>query len=476
MGRGRPPRARGCRSLATAQRQPVRAPRLDQGVRGHAGRSRERSGDSDPSQLGLLVLQRSVGNRALARLLTSETDPGNLAHAVPRSGGSALAASVRRDYEASYGADFGSVRVHTDAAAASSAKAWRARAYTVGEHIVFARGAFSPGTVAGRRLLAHELAHVVQQRTGQVTGRQLAGTSLRHSEPGDRFERAADQAAAAFLSGGRHLLDGSVLARRSTTGATVVQGAWEASQQAEFTKWRSHNQSNFKTVSMAQLAQFCLVALRKVGLPENKWNTAMSPKPEKVSTETESDQQPYLVNYQLQVSFGQKKSWFQKVLDKIRFANDYGSDVSGDFSTGGVNPAGLSLDTAHHFMMVGASKIANSRLKKTVKKEASKGGVHDVTIGPHLGMPYKLVFDLYTWQIGSSNRLVLGDIEFSLNSISLPGNQVNNQLLGLRGVIEVRNGALSDVKKEELSNAYLTNHGTWLSAVKDDPSRAFWLV
>ncbi|MBN8923568.1 MAG: hypothetical protein BGP10_06165 [Rhodanobacter sp. 68-29] len=66
------------------------------------------------------------------------------------------------------GHDFSRVRVHTDDAAAASAQELGARAYTVGEHIAFARGEYAPGTAAGRQLLAHELTHTLQQAQGGV--------------------------------------------------------------------------------------------------------------------------------------------------------------------------------------------------------------------------------------------------------------------------------------------------------------------
>jgi hypothetical protein len=59
--------------------------------------------------------------------------------------------------------DLGDVRIHTDARAAEAARAVQARAWTVGNHIAFDSGAYAPQTAAGRRLLAHELTHVVQQ-------------------------------------------------------------------------------------------------------------------------------------------------------------------------------------------------------------------------------------------------------------------------------------------------------------------------
>jgi hypothetical protein len=73
-----------------------------------------------------------------------------------------------RDYmEPRFGQDFSDVRVHTDARAAQSARAVNALAYTVGRDVVFASGNYAPATTAGRKLLAHELTHVVQQSNGQ---------------------------------------------------------------------------------------------------------------------------------------------------------------------------------------------------------------------------------------------------------------------------------------------------------------------
>ena len=70
--------------------------------------------------------------------------------------------------EARLGYDFSDVRLHADSRSAMSAKAIGARAYTVGTDIVFASGEFAPASAEGRRLLAHELTHVVQQRQGGI--------------------------------------------------------------------------------------------------------------------------------------------------------------------------------------------------------------------------------------------------------------------------------------------------------------------
>jgi len=80
-----------------------------------------------------------------------------------RGGGEQLPESVRTHFEPRFGQDFSEVRVHKDAPAAESAQAINARAYTTGRDIVFGSGEYAPETGEGKRLLAHELTHVVQQ-------------------------------------------------------------------------------------------------------------------------------------------------------------------------------------------------------------------------------------------------------------------------------------------------------------------------
>ena len=84
------------------------------------------------------------------------------------NGGGSLPDGLRADMEQRFGHDFGRVRLHTQARAAESAAAVGARAYTVGPDVVFAAGEYVPDTDAGRRLIAHELAHVIQQQQAGV--------------------------------------------------------------------------------------------------------------------------------------------------------------------------------------------------------------------------------------------------------------------------------------------------------------------
>jgi outer membrane protein OmpA-like peptidoglycan-associated protein len=97
---------------------------------------------------------------------TASATPGTapqLVNDVLRAAGQPLSADVRADMEGRLGHDFSDVRVHTNPSAAESAHAVNAVAYTVGRDVVFGSGQFRPGTSAGRRLLTHELTHVVQQ-------------------------------------------------------------------------------------------------------------------------------------------------------------------------------------------------------------------------------------------------------------------------------------------------------------------------
>ncbi|MEW5929496.1 MAG: DUF4157 domain-containing protein [Gemmatimonadota bacterium] len=85
------------------------------------------------------------------------------------SAGEPLAPDARDALEPRFGSDFGGVRVHTGATAAAAAASVGARAFTVGADVVFAADEYSPGTGEGRRLLAHELTHVVQQGAAPST-------------------------------------------------------------------------------------------------------------------------------------------------------------------------------------------------------------------------------------------------------------------------------------------------------------------
>ncbi len=139
------------------------------------------------------MLQRRAAN-AHASPGTAQGVPP-IVHEVLRSPGQPLDAGTRAFMEPRFGHDFGGVRVHTDARAAESARAVNALAYTVGRDVVFGTRQYAPETSEGRRLIAHELTHVVQQQNAGA----FPQTQLQMSHPSETAERESDQIAEQIL-------------------------------------------------------------------------------------------------------------------------------------------------------------------------------------------------------------------------------------------------------------------------------------
>ncbi|HEY2290598.1 MAG TPA: DUF4157 domain-containing protein [Thermoanaerobaculia bacterium] len=139
-------------------------------------------------RLGLQRKESGLGGPAIAPPIV---------HEVLGSPGGALDGETRSFMESRFGHDFSRVRVHDDARAAESARTVGALAYTVGRDVVFNAGQYAPRTDGGRRLLAHELTHVIQQGPSATTD----GSDLAVSPPDHPAERAADSAADAALAG-----------------------------------------------------------------------------------------------------------------------------------------------------------------------------------------------------------------------------------------------------------------------------------
>ena len=116
-------------------------------------------------------------------------------HEVLASPGQPLDATTRAIMEPRFGHDLSQVRIHADAKAAESARTVKAAAYALGTEVVFGEGQYSPLTLAGQRLLAHELAHTLQQTRGSAAGVE------RISDPRDPAERDADRAANDVIAG-----------------------------------------------------------------------------------------------------------------------------------------------------------------------------------------------------------------------------------------------------------------------------------
>lgn len=94
-------------------------------------------------------------------------------HGLLTGSGEALSPSLNHEFATRLGYDFSKVRIHRDPAAGLAADSLGARAFTLGRHIAFARGEYAPDTNTGKQLLAHELAHVVQQQRQPMLQRKL---------------------------------------------------------------------------------------------------------------------------------------------------------------------------------------------------------------------------------------------------------------------------------------------------------------
>lgn len=159
-----------------------------------------------PGPLGasqVIALQRSIGNAAVAQMLRGDEEDGHspVTDVVGKGGGRPLDSSTRDRMESSFGQDFSSVRIHSDAKAADSARSVGAKAYTVGSDIVLGSAHADSSSSTWQRTLAHELTHVVQQRSGPVDGTAAPG-GIKLSDPSDRFEREAETVANRVMSSG----------------------------------------------------------------------------------------------------------------------------------------------------------------------------------------------------------------------------------------------------------------------------------
>jgi hypothetical protein len=150
----------------------------------------------------LLGLQQRVGNRAVQRLIAQRSGDGafqlddETTQRIngARGGGQALESGVQQQMGAAMGHDFSGVRVHTSAESHQLNQQLNAKAFTTGQDIFFREGAYDPGSSGGQELLAHELTHVVQQRSGSVGG---GGGRMTVNAPGDTYEQQADSVAKA---------------------------------------------------------------------------------------------------------------------------------------------------------------------------------------------------------------------------------------------------------------------------------------
>jgi hypothetical protein len=191
-----PPQPSGAEEELLEQRERIRAPEPQE--------SPERAAKSPMARLasdvGNQAFASTLGRSPLAReaadgagIRADGTVHSEVQSSIDatRGGGTSLDPGVAGRMSGSLG-DLSDVRVHTDDTADRLNRSVSARAFATGADVYFAKGEYSPGSASGDKLIAHELAHVVQQR-GSSSGGPLAV-----SQPGDAMEREADSVAEQF--------------------------------------------------------------------------------------------------------------------------------------------------------------------------------------------------------------------------------------------------------------------------------------
>jgi Domain of unknown function (DUF4157) len=147
----------------------------------------QRQGEDEEEETA--QLKRTASGRSMA-------SGASAAAAAVASGGRPLGSAERAFFEPRFGRDLSHVRLHADAAAARAAAGISARAYTLRNHIAFAPGQYATGTTEGRRLMAHELTHTLQQGYGPIIRRLPVGLGLDEDplgRPDDPFGRRSRQ-------------------------------------------------------------------------------------------------------------------------------------------------------------------------------------------------------------------------------------------------------------------------------------------
>jgi hypothetical protein len=164
----------------------------------------EQAVEHDEIPHDLAELQQRLGNRGVQRLLAQRSGDGSFeldddtADRInqARGGGQSLDSSVQREMGKAMSHDFSGVKAHTSKEADSLSRQLRAKAFTTGKDIFFREGTYDPHSASGKKLLAHELSHVVQQGSGEVKG----SGRMRVTAPGDSYEQEADALAEDVVS------------------------------------------------------------------------------------------------------------------------------------------------------------------------------------------------------------------------------------------------------------------------------------
>ena len=220
--------------------------------------------------------------------------PASVKKALQLGDGRPMNRTTRASMEQSFGADLSEVRVHTSSGSVQAAHDINAKAFTSGQDIHFGEGQYQPGTRQGQKLLAHELAHTIQQRSGQAAV-QSRGVI---SQPGEPLEREAD-AVASRIDGNQAVTQPSVGAGATHRAPiqTSIQRQVEDSEEAALPDADREEPGREQSAEResVDIAPTSLPATGSVEAEETGAPGEMQAQPESVSgaVEAEGTEQPH---------------------------------------------------------------------------------------------------------------------------------------------------------------------------------------
>jgi hypothetical protein len=329
-------------------------------------------------------------------------DPDAAVASTSGSIGAPLPEVARARFESSLSSDLSSVRVHTGGASASAAEGLGARAFAVGQDIHFGAGQYQPDDPFGMHLLAHEVAHTVQQ---SGSGPRM---KLEVSEPGDAFEVEADRAADAMVSGAPASIGGGAVAQVSrevadgaSAGASPAAAA-PAAVWVEFSKTGEWNGAQVLDTLSAQIAvpeamkaailagpkamaSYC-VALR------DRVNAAPADPAQQAERQQIANSLTTRVT-ELFYATSRSPLQYRQLADVARWAGDYGG-AAGPAATPGAHPeqaaaAGAKSNQAAEELATRLATAAGARLREGDKDQIrdAKFQANDEHPGSESGNP-----------------------------------------------------------------------------------------
>ncbi len=367
-----------------------------------------------PHQRGHAQATQAPRSPVRSRADTAEVVPGRLAHDVLGQAGQPLDEPTRSSMEARFGHDFSRVRIHSDHHAARAADSLGARAYTVGPKIVFARDQYAPGTSGGRRLLAHELTHVVQQGRSPADPRVV--------EPaGSPAEREAQAAASAVVGGG-----GPVRVAAASRGINRDAG-WARRGPIPDAYGVGYNEILKKAGASAEPAVRDLASLETThllepdiqafwALPASRANAVLALEPHAAGTGCEK--------------------WFPKLralpTGSMTLADPYGgtSSVTAHFVPGRTSRKALIIGGVHNKTEPQGAEVVNRLLKLlTTRAAAGKKPFFTVVLVPDLFAATRYASKSPRWITGGMGLDETGKLEKSRSvepnrNLPLPGEDL----------------------------------------------------